>query len=141
MNLSTSPGSSAGISAWSIQCVPTPRTFRGHASGLIDPVSVPLNSISVYSSRVCSEGRVMPHPLADLEVLPGAEPAGGGAEFLGPVLETGQVVVAFDLVAELDQPDAALFQHQRVVVPLVPALEVQLCPGSSCTTSIPSVLE
>ena len=47
MNRSISPGSSAGIRAWSIQCVPTPRTFRGQASGLIDPVSVPVNSMSV----------------------------------------------------------------------------------------------
>ena len=41
-------------------------------------------------------------------------------------LEVGEVVVVIDLVAELDQPDAALLEHQGVVVPLVPALEVQL---------------
>ena len=46
-NRSTRPGSSAAIRAWSIQCVPTPRMFRGQASGLIDPVSVPVNSMSV----------------------------------------------------------------------------------------------
>ena len=42
------------------------------------------------------------------------------------VLEVGEVVVALDLVAELDQPDAALLEHQGVVVPLVPALEPEL---------------
>ena len=47
MNRSTRPGSSAAIRAWSIQCVPTPRMFRGQASGLIAPVSVPVNSMSV----------------------------------------------------------------------------------------------
>ena len=47
MNRSTSVGSSAGIRAWSIQWVPTPRMFRGQASGLIAPVSVPVNSMSV----------------------------------------------------------------------------------------------
>ena len=47
MNRSISPGSSTEIRAWSIQCVPTPRTFRGQASGLIAPVSVPVNSMSV----------------------------------------------------------------------------------------------
>ena len=65
-------------------------------------------------------------PVADLEVLPGAEPAGGGAELLGAALEVGQGVGVLDLVAELDQPDPALVEHQRVVVPLVPALEPEL---------------
>jgi hypothetical protein len=46
MNRSISGGSSTEISAWSIQCVPTPRTLRGQASGLIAPVSVPTNSMS-----------------------------------------------------------------------------------------------
>ena len=65
-------------------------------------------------------------PVADLEVLPGAEPAGGDAELLGAPLEVGQGVVVLDLVAELDQPDAALLEDQGVVVPLVPALEPEL---------------
>ena len=47
-------------------------------------------------------------------------------ELLGAALEVGQVVVVLDLVAELDQPDAALLEHQGVVVPLVPALEPEL---------------
>ena len=59
---STRPGSSAAIRAWSIQCPPTPRMSLGHASGLIDPVSVPVNSMSENSSRVCSEGRVTRTP-------------------------------------------------------------------------------
>ena len=46
-NRSLRPGSSPGMRAWSIQCVPTPRMFRGQASGLIAPVSVPAYSISV----------------------------------------------------------------------------------------------
>ena len=70
MNRSTSSGSSTAISAWSIQCVPTPRTCRGHASGLIAPVSVPANSMSVYSSRVCSEGRVIRTPSPTLRFSP-----------------------------------------------------------------------
>ena len=71
-------------------------------------------------------GQGDPHPVADLEVLPGAEPAGGDPELLGAALEVGQRVGVLDLVAELDQPDPALLEHQRVVVPLVPALEPEL---------------
>ena len=41
------------------------------------------------------------------------------------LLELGEVVLGRALVAELDQPDPALLEHQGVVVPLVPALQVQ----------------
>ena len=66
------------------------------------------------------------HAVADGQVLAPAEPGRGHPELLGALLEFRQVVVAVDLVPELDQPDAALLEHQRVVVPLVPALEPQL---------------
>ena len=69
-NRSFSPGSSHGISAWSIQCVPTPRMLRGHASGLIAPVSVPAYSISVYSSMLCSEGSVIRTPSPTVRFSP-----------------------------------------------------------------------
>jgi len=49
----------------------------------------------------------------------------GDAELLGASFEVGQGLVVFDLVAELDQSDAAFFEYERVVVPLVPALEVE----------------
>ena len=69
-NRSTSAGSSAGISAWSIQLAPAPRTVRGHASGFSDPVSVPLNSISVYSSITCSDGSSIRTPSPTVRFSP-----------------------------------------------------------------------
>ena len=69
-NRSTSAGSSAGISAWSIQLVPAPRTLRGHASGFSDPVSVPVNSISVYSSITCSDGSSIRTPSPTVRFSP-----------------------------------------------------------------------
>ena len=46
-------------------------------------------------------------------------------ELLRALLEVRHRVFALDLVAELDQPDAAFLQHQRVLVPLVPAFQVE----------------
>jgi hypothetical protein len=55
-NRSTSAGSSAGITAWSIQLLPAARVFRGHASGFSDPVSVLENPISLCGSITRSDG-------------------------------------------------------------------------------------
>ncbi len=52
--------------------------------------------------------------------------ARGRAELLATPLEFLQVLGALALVPELHQADAALLQDQRVVIPLIPALEVQL---------------
>jgi len=81
-----------------------------------------------------------PHPVADREVLPRAEPPDRRPELLRAAFEIGQSVDVLDLVAELDQADSALLEDQGVVVPLVPALEPELS-RLLVQTSIPRVLE
>lgn len=67
-------------------------------------------------------GQHDPDAVADLGVVALAHPLDQAAELLGALLVDVQVVGAGDLVAHLRQADAALFQDDRVVVPLVPAL-------------------
>jgi hypothetical protein len=68
--------------------------FRGHASGLSEPVSVPLN------------------PVPDGQVLALGDPAGGRAELLAAPLEFLQVFGGLAFVSELHQPDAALLKDE-----------------------------
>lgn len=63
-----------------------------------------------------------PDAVADLRVVPLAHPLDEAAELLGALLVDLQVVVPGHLVAHLDQADAAFFEDDGVVVPLVPAL-------------------
>ena len=51
------------------------------------------------------------HRLADLQILAGTDPAGGGPELLGAFLENGQVIGAFNFLAELDQANSTFLQH------------------------------
>ena len=75
---------------------------------------------------VCSEGRVRRSPSPTLRFSPALNRPVVAPNCWARFSNVGQVVVALDLVAELDQPDAALLEHQGVVVPLVPALEPEL---------------
>ncbi len=66
------------------------------------------------------------HPVTDLGVVALAHPLDGEAEVAGLLLDRVEVFGVLDLEAELDDADAALFDDDGVVVPLVPALVVDL---------------
>ena len=67
-----------------------------------------------------------PDAVADLRVLALAHPLDGDAEGLGLLLDVVDVAGVLDLPAELHQADATLLEDDRVVVPLVPGLVVDL---------------
>ena len=67
-----------------------------------------------------------PDAVTDLGVLTLAHPLDGDAEGRGLLLDVVDVLGELHLPAELHQADAALLEDDRVVVPLVPGLVVDL---------------
>ena len=82
-------------------------------------------------------GQGHPDAIADLGVLAGDHALDRVAEGDRLDLDRGNVLRRLALEAALDHADAALFENDRVVVPLVPALEVRRRPAQGSGTAPP----